>query len=626
MPKGPIRRAQLVAPFGTGAMTVVRDGTSLVTAGLDHWFEAENGLDEFINVDDFKLTEWRLERFLNVKELRLPPDFRKKNPGGSGMNCYMTVPFLRFPQWHFCPNCYRLEKLPLALRVKEKCPECNKQGKSLYLVQVPFVAICDMGHLQDFPWREWVHRSAAPTCNMVMRLVATGGASLSAQKVKCACGASRPLTGITRTFVEQDNTLLSRDLDASDQPFLCQGHRPWLGTEQGEPCPRPLKGSLRSASNVYYANVVSAIYLPRSSDKVPNELISLFEVPPLSTFVQLLISLSGEPSVSAIRGQHSQLIESYTDEQLSEAIKIIISGGGPAEGDAEELGADPSSLRYAEYRALRESREEDQLLVESISPSEYDDPVNGLVAGISLIKKLRETRVLAGFSRIIPDDELERDRQNKLLWRKVPEYNDTWLPAYMVFGEGIFIEFDQDRLAAWEGENPEVLNRILPLLDTRLDRRSGLALDRSILPRFVMIHTFAHLLINQLTFECGYSSAALRERLYVSDQPDTTMAGVMIYTASGDAEGSMGGLVSMGKSGRLEPVVQKALDDAKWCSADPVCMELGRSGQGPESCNLAACHSCALIPETACEEFNRFLDRGLVVGDYLRDNSIGFFQ
>jgi hypothetical protein len=103
------------------------------------------------------------------------------------------------------------------------------------------------------------------------------------------------------------------------------------------------------------------------------------------------------------------------------------------------------------------------------------------------------------------------------------------------------------------------------------------------------------------------------------------MAGVLIYTAAGDAEGTMGGLVRMGKPGYLEPTLRAALRDATWCSADPVCMELGtRAGQGPDSCNVAACHNCALVPETACEEFNRFLDRGVVIGT-LEETSIAFF-
>jgi hypothetical protein len=149
--------------------------------------------------------------------------------------------------------------------------------------------------------------------------------------------------------------------------------------------------------------------------------------------------------------------------------------------------------------------------------------------------------------------------------------------------------------------------------------------QRQITPRFILLHTFAHLLINRLTFECGYSSAALRERLYISENPVAPMAGVLIYTANGDSEGTMGGLVRMGKPNNFEPVVRSSLEAASWCSADPVCMEVGiRGGQGPDSCNLAACHSCTLVPETACEEFNRFLDRGVVVGD-IYNRSIGFF-
>jgi hypothetical protein len=150
--------------------------------------------------------------------------------------------------------------------------------------------------------------------------------------------------------------------------------------------------------------------------------------------------------------------------------------------------------------------------------------------------------------------------------------------------------------------------------------------DQEISPRFVLLHTFAHLLMNRLTFECGYSSAALRERLYVSADPNGPMGGVLIYTADGDAEGTMGGLVRMGKRGYIEPVIRRALKDATWCSVDPVCIEIGgMGGQGPDSCNLAACHNCALVPETACENFNRFLDRVVVIGDIERPD-IGYFQ
>ena len=141
-----------------------------------------------------------------------------------------------------------------------------------------------------------------------------------------------------------------------------------------------------------------------------------------------------------------------------------------------------------------------------------------------------------------------------------------------------------------------------------------------------MIHTFAHLMINQLCFECGYTSASLRERLFVSEDKETLMTGLLIYTASGDTEGSMGGLVNSGRPGYLDNIIYRSLNNARWCSADPVCMDIGgKSGQGPDSLNLAACHNCTLIPETSCEEFNLFLDRGLIIGT-IENPELGFFS
>ena len=141
----------------------------------------------------------------------------------------------------------------------------------------------------------------------------------------------------------------------------------------------------------------------------------------------------------------------------------------------------------------------------------------------------------------------------------------------------------------------------------------------------MLLHTFAHLMINQLTFDCGYGSASLSERLFVSANRTAPMAGILIYTAAGDSEGTLGGLVQMGHPGYLEPIIWRAIERARWCSSDPVCMELSASGgQGPDSLNLAACHSCALVPETSCEEFNTLLDRALVVGS-ISEPQLGLF-
>lgn len=630
-PRGPIRRAQLIAPFGVGAMVVVRDGTSVVCGGLDQWYKREGGPDKSkpLDVEEYQVEEWRLQRQLKVSHFRLPPDYRDRAQQGEKLYNYMlTVPFLRFPQWHFCPSrwCKRLYELPLSMREKKKCEACEVKRKTRYVLQVPFVAICDRGHLQDFPWREWAHKTANPGCQLPLRLVSTGGASLSAQKVVCDCKAERSLASITTAG--RDGSFLSKNLDDSGEAYLCRGIRPWLGDDSDEPCGQHLRGSLRSASNVYFAQVRSAIYLPRGTSSVPPALVGLLEEPPLSTNISFLIDSGYSVEPGVLRKKYPDAFAPYTDDQVREALEIVTSSG---EEDDGEAGAGVAGDDYqtaflrAEFEVLKTPRREPQLMIEAAELGEYGPVVTRHFSRVMLVHKLRETRALAGFTRVVAETGDDLDRLKSLMWKNPPRYENSWLPAYLVFGEGIFLELGEERLRAWES-SAAVIERISALARRDQQARAAKGLPpRSVSPRYVLLHTLAHLLMNRLTFECGYSSASLRERLFVSDNPAGPMAGLLIYTAAGDAEGTMGGLVRMGKAGYLEPVVQRALESAGWCSADPVCMEMGSSGgQGPDSCNLAACHNCALVPETACERFNRYLDRALVVGS-LSDPLTGYF-
>lgn len=619
MTSGPIRRAQLISPFGVGALVVVRDGTSLICAGLDHWFEHEPGASSgLVDKDEFIVEEWRLERELGVDHFCLPPDYRVYGGQKNTPNLFLTVPFLRFPQWHFCPSCRRLYPLPLTTRGRVKCTDCAEKRRKSYVAQVPLVAMCDDGHIQDFPWREWVHRTGSPSCNKPLRLIATGGASLGAMMVKCDCGEERSLAGITEADPGGEQTFLSTHL-AKNEIFMCQGKMPWLGKDEPGHCSRPLRGSLRSASNLYFAQIRSSIYLPAGEKHALSDLTERLESPPISTFIRLLMASNKEVYPDLVRAKAIDNLQDYTDEQIADCLKVIQEGAASETGLAAESVIDGddegTAFRRAEFAALLTDRQDDQLSIRALPTDKYAGWFASHFSRIALVEKLRETRVFAGFSRVFADSGKTAEERKAMLWRQELPAQPSWLPAYKVYGEGIFLEFDETRLSEWE-QRPDVVRRILPLTQRYRQAQQARRLrDRPLVARFVLLHTFAHLLMNQLTFECGYSSASLRERLYVSDNPLAPMAGVLIYTAAGDSEGTMGGLVRMGRPGILEPVVLRALEVAGWCSADPICMETGhRGGQGPDSCNLAACHNCALVPETACEEFNRFLDRGVVVG------------
>jgi hypothetical protein len=146
---------------------------------------------------------------------------------------------------------------------------------------------------------------------------------------------------------------------------------------------------------------------------------------------------------------------------------------------------------------------------------------------------------------------------------------------------------------------------------------------RKLLPKYFLLHTFAHILIRRLSFECGYGSSSLRERIYCDDGNGNEMSGILIYTAAGDCEGTLGGLVRQAKPGRFEDIIIHTVTDALWCASNPICIE--SRGQGTDSLNLSACHACALLPETSCEEGNRLLDRGMLVGT-IEKSECGFFK
>jgi len=631
MPNGPIRRGQLIAPFGVGAMVVNRNGISMITAGLDHWYEYNESL-KHVDVNEFRIHEWRLERILGKNHFRIPPDYRRPKQGDRGNNIGITVPFLRFPQYHYCNHCNLLKEEPLSRRGWVECPECRSKGKRRPMFQVPIVAICDHGHIQDFPWREWAHGSANPSCNKPLRLVWTGSTSLAGQRVKCDCGnADRPLSQVMSASPDGNRTELSMSLDKSGTPFLCQGEKPWLGSSEITPCDRPIRATLRSASNIYFAMIKSSVYLPRKTEKAPAELISTLEKPPISVLLNLIKDSKADMDTVAqnIIDNYPLPVDGYSAEQIIDALRVVLN---VEPGDKTEQGPDvaeddpETAFRRAEFNILRNRRNEEFLKIREVDIKGYEKNIGALFSRITLVDKLRETRVLAGFTRVFPENEQEYSELASMLWKNEPEYKNSWLPAFVVFGEGIFIEFHEKYLQRWE-KNPIVQRRVGSLIRNYSKARTERRLrDREISPRLVLLHTFAHILINRLVFECGYSSASLRERLYISSHEKHPMAGILIYTSAGDSEGTMGGLVRMGKPGFLEPIIQRALEGARWCSADPVCMEVAmHGGQGPDSCNLAACHSCALVPETACEEFNRFLDRGVVIGDP-NSAELGYFQ
>jgi hypothetical protein len=459
---------------------------------------------------------------------------------------------------------------------------------------------------------EWVHRGQAWTDACRLRLLAgRSSAGLTGIKIICTCGQIRSLGGIFDFNAERGGALHRIGCD-------CRGLRPWLGEGENPPgCGEFLQVVQRGASNVYFPHVVSSIYLPLWAEAAASGVVKALEDP------RIWEPLSSGLVDGKISGDRCDMVASMRNldpEELRKAAQRKLEGI-PEPSVLATLSEE--AFRRSEYDALKEGRGSPQsdLLVERATVQDYDAPVSSSFSHLALIHKMRETRALAGFTRLLPPDgNLASPRLQRLaLDRRI-----DWLPAMIVRGEGIFVEFNHVRLDAWLNGTPAIRERIGLLNGTYNTRRIAQGqIPRSITPEFVLLHTFAHVLINQLAFDCGYGSASLRERLYCADDnPNEPMCGVLIYTASGDSEGSMGGLVRQGDRGTFENIVARAIQKAAWCSSDPVCIE--SRGQGADNCNLSACHSCCLVPETSCEEGNRLLDRALLVGKP-GEPTIGFF-
>lgn len=632
----PIRRAQLIAPFGVGAIVTSVDGVSAIVAGLDHWVDSN---DESFDAREFFIAdEWRLNKALGVDGFVLPPDFRipfgYSSKGSS--NSFVTLPALRFPLWNFCPSCHKMMKVSRYELGLWACGFCQAKSpaKKQYLipkvVQIQFLAMCHNGHIQDFPFQEWVHRQTKPTCAGELTVSFTG-ATLATQSVRCSCGQYRSFDGIFGTVDAAGlKTNLSNRL-SSEESFLCKGLRPWLDDFQGEGCGEQLIGGIKGAINNYYSYVRSAIFLPKKVSGIPQELIETLQMNEFQNFLEATEGISGSQVLQMMERSPglSVLIKPFVEKyDVSRAIDAVRND------EVFSVVTDPRSslgdeLKIAEYEVFTsgESMSSQVLKMEEVDRHRYGgERIASRFSKIVIIDRLKETRALIGFGRIRPETDKPLGELRKML-RRSEGPKDRWLPAYEVFGEGIFFDLNTPEFRRWSA-NKNAIERvsILKGSDTFLKLYPNVT-DNTFLPRFVALHTLAHLLISAMVFECGYSAASLRERIYCGaiDEGPILPNGILIYTASGDSQGSMGGLVRIGKPGRLELLIEAAIDKARFCSSDPVCMEFGKQGQGPDSLNLAACHNCALLPETSCEQFNTFLDRGLIVGSF-EDAGLGYMN
>jgi hypothetical protein len=290
-----------------------------------------------------------------------------------------------------------------------------------------------------------------------------------------------------------------------------------------------------------------------------------------------------------------------------------------------EIPPEEQDLRWPEWCALRDlerynNSSQELFLERGIVP----DFVTNKIAQVILVRKLSEVRALTGFTRVdhlggLTDDEAAAGKI-------MPVYprgrRPRWLPATEVRGEGLLIELDETKVRSWEVSAVNIRSRAMAAKHAEWERDRGRSPSPFPGARFVLLHTLAHALIRQISLDCGYPASSVRERIYSSSDPARLMAGVLIYTASPDSEGSLGGLVDLGDPSRLPDLLRGALRQMTRCSSDPLCAD--HEPDAHASINGSACHACQLVSETSCEAFNLFLDRNFLVPT-LAHSDLSFF-
>ena len=618
-----IRQSNVIQGSGPGSLTVLQEGLSVMISGLDAWYKvkvqippkADDGLAEFILKTDIPrkctLSDPRLESMLQVEFFAVPPAVGLDSEAKQSEFVPVTV----FPCWTICYNCRTLSKIDSVSQVLPNCSHClASENKKRKVVQSNFVIACENGHIDEFPWRLWVHKGEKPECdNARLEMFTAGSGELKGQKVVCTkCRATRTLANTNSS--EAGETFLSKNLfsDAT-RIYHCTGKKPWL--EQFDDCGMQVRMVLRSASNLYYSTEYSSIYVP-SQEEPENPIDELIQHKSLQLRTQLLIPYGYNYGDFARHLKYEDpdfrdFDSAEIEDRLRKRLPQVATETVIPESEVR------ISIKNPEWDALNRLQENESLRVRSVG---YMNSIAG-VSAIHAIPTLVKTTALAGFSRLLPKAQTIGDAKSLLRRTTKNPRQSNWLPAVQYVGEGIFIKLDDEKLAKWENQ-PGVLKRI-PKIKENLERYGRENPDEPTTARRVLLHTLAHVLIQELVLECGYIAASLSERIYA----DEKSAGILIYTSSPDSDGTMGGLVEMAKPSKLEKVFTTAIEKATWCSNDPVCMELGKEGQGNLGTNLAACHNCCLLPETACDHYNQSLDRALLIGDTTDTKAfIGYFS
>ncbi|MYF29872.1 MAG: DUF1998 domain-containing protein [Gammaproteobacteria bacterium] len=572
-PEGQLRQSQVITTYGPGALVDLPKHAAIM-GGLDTW---PNNLDEIVEP---RMTQ-ALSQLTGIPAPRLyapPPAPNEPWAPARGIGAW------RFPEWFVVQETDGNEKERSRRLVHRKALERGRFEK-LEVVPTRFVRACPRGHVDDLDWAGFVH-GPDDNCRRQLWLDERGTTGdLSELAVRCECGKRRSLHEAT----ELDQNPLG----------TCSGARPWLGAHTEEGCNLPSRLLIRTATNAYFPQAFGLLSLPDRSGTVETAVGALWDTLQVVDSAESLAVIKRLPQVEAG-------LDGFSDEEVLQAIAAMKSGtaGGRNVKDVELDALLGAPEGFGDDMPINPDFHARRLPEKSWRHSSLSD---GIAAVIQL-HRLKEVLALIGFTRLeaaMRDIHGEYDTDVE---RADIALEPRWFPAVENRGEGVFLQLRSEAVRQW-ARKPAVRKR----RDELFAGHQAWIESRKIQHAFpgaeyILLHTLAHLLIQSLAMRCGYPATSIRERIYVEEGG----FGLLLYTGSPDAEGTLGGLVQQGR--HIEDHLADALRMGQLCSNDPICAQ-HEPGESLEHRWLhgAACHGCALIAEPSCEMRNDYLDRALVV-------------
>jgi hypothetical protein len=600
-PVGEVRPSQLLWTYGPGAL-VDLPNVSVVTLGIDRWDKTRCQPIEEVRL----LAAVRKVLGLQVESLRMPPFHRSERLDPWSAEAFIGVPVRPFPRWMRCVKCGLLSPFDTGLfQIKENRirPErtrfvhssCrgskgDQPARDADAVPARFLLACRDGHLDDFPWHYFVHGGNS-SCKGQLRFFESG-ASMQTENLWVKCDGCPATRSLAQAFGKSGKENLPS----------CRGRHPHLDHFDAG-CNEEARAVLLGATNSWFPVTLSALAIPQPNVSPLHQIIVDFWED--FSDVEDVAMLKGTIKALIRRGE-AQGIGDHDPQAVWSAIEAHRNGDAP-------VTVGESDIKGPEW----------DVLTQPYPPTDYphfmsktaDTPTVFVpyIKRVLLLERLREVNALMGFTRVEAPEE-SGDSGNRPKMASLSRLKNTdWVPANQVHGEGIFIQFDEQALVRWEAlPSVKAVDKMLR------GGHKGWRNSRHLDPeegypgiRYAMLHTLSHILIRELALECGYNAASIRERIYADTISDAPQAGILIYTAAADSDGTLGGLVDLGKPESLGPLLEQALNRATICSSDPLCAE--HDAEKDRSLHGAACHACSLVAETSCERGNRYLDRSLLI-------------